>query len=170
MRIFWFFLWADFCLLLTNFLHIPLILFKGRPKLFNWPNLRCCRGILVFWNKFESILVHSGLTRVRLMAGCEKKCKFLKIFFFFHFFIIKSIKMKSGQHTLPIWKGLSVLNTHILIWNEDLWNWGHNANENECNFFLIRLYICYHMNCNQISNFFLPIFFNRWLWLATMKR
>ena len=140
LRIFWFLLWADFCLLLTNILHIPSILFKGRPKMFTCPNLRCCRGILVFWKEYESILVDPGMTRVQILAGCEKKCKFLKIFFF-RFFIIKSIKMKSGQHILPIWKGLSVLNTHILIWDEYLWNWGCNAKEYECNFFRIRLYV-----------------------------
>ena len=96
--------------------------------------------------------MHPGLTRVQIMAGREiwrKNGKFLKISFF-RFFIIKSIKMKSGQHILPIWKGLSVLNTHILIWNEYLWNWGHNTKEYECNFFLIRLYIKYHKNIKHL--------------------
>ena len=71
-------------------------------------------------------------------CNLTKKCKFLKIFLFC-FFIIKSLRMKSGQHTLPIWKGVAVLNMHISIQNKYLWNWGCNAKEYECKFFWIRL-------------------------------
>ena len=126
-----------------------------------WPILACLTILeIVFWQKkspcniWDPYLVKklrlsqiSALSNFSLISWL-KKCKFLKLFFFC-FFIIKSIRMKSGQHILPIWKGLSVLNTHILIWDEYLWNWGCNAKEYECNFFLIRLYVPFSNFCHS---------------------
>ena len=89
---------------------------------------------------FLSTMINWELISLNLTSAIWRKSANFWKYFSFCFFIIKSLRMKSGQHTLPIWKGVSVLNMHISIQNKYLWNWGCNAKEYECKFFWIRLY------------------------------
>ena len=61
--------------------------------------------------------------------------------FFFVFFIITLIKMKSRRHTVPIWKELNVFNTHILVWSKNLQNCRHSTKKYQYKKFLLRLYV-----------------------------
>ena len=51
-----------------------------------------------------------------------------------------SIEIKLGKYPLPIWKGLSAFNMHILIFYAYLQSWRHGTlkyqcKDSQCNFF-----------------------------------